>query len=131
MAEAEYPPKTILIGLVLIAVLAIGIGRYGDPSEQLRIQRSKSAEHASASQFPMRPEALEGAAFGGGLRQAAGAASQEAQAATGFLIPKVGFGRRPLAVHKKPGLARQAGPGFLSAESALTPVTYVRTTGLD
>jgi uncharacterized membrane protein len=24
MAEAEYPPKTILIGLVLIAVLAIG-----------------------------------------------------------------------------------------------------------
>ena len=43
----------------------------------------------------------------------------------------VGFGRRPLAVHKKPGLAREAGPGFLSAGSALTPVTYVRTTGLD
>jgi hypothetical protein len=28
---------------------------------------------------------------------------------------------------KKPGLAREAGPGFLSAGSALTPVPYVRT----
>jgi uncharacterized membrane protein len=75
MAEAEYPPKTILIGLVLIAVLAIGtlVGMV------IHLNNLES-----------RPEALEGAAFEEGLRQAAGAASQEAQAATGFLNPNTG-----------------------------------------